>query len=59
MHQGVWDKSAKDCREIRGKVLGIVGYGHIGSQLSVLAESMGMKVLYYDIVSVLALGNSK
>jgi len=59
MHTGTWDKSAKDCREIRGKVIGIVGYGHIGSQLSVLAESMGMKVIYYDIVKVLALGNSK
>jgi D-3-phosphoglycerate dehydrogenase len=59
MHAGTWDKSAKSCHEIRGKTLGIVGYGHIGSQLSVLAESMGMKVIYYDIVKVLALGNSK
>jgi len=59
MHRGVWDKSAKDCHEIRGKILGIVGYGHIGSQLSVLAESMGMKVIYFDIVKVLALGNSR
>jgi len=59
MHRGIWDKSAKDCHEIRGKTLGIVGYGHIGSQLSVLAEAMGMKVIYYDIVTVLALGNSR
>jgi D-3-phosphoglycerate dehydrogenase len=59
MHHGCWDKSAKDCHEIRGKTLGIVGYGHIGSQLSVLSESMGMKVIYYDTAKVLALGNSR
>jgi len=59
MHQGGWDKSARDCHEIRGKTLGIVGYGHIGSQLSVMAEAMGMKVIYYDIVKVLGLGNSR
>jgi D-3-phosphoglycerate dehydrogenase len=59
MHKGVWDKSAKDCHEIRGKTLGIVGYGHIGSQLSVLAESLGMNVIFYDVISVLPLGNSK
>jgi D-3-phosphoglycerate dehydrogenase len=59
MHKGVWDKSAKDCHEIRGKTLGIVGYGHIGSQLSVLAESLGMIVIFYDVISVLPLGNSK
>jgi D-3-phosphoglycerate dehydrogenase len=59
MHKGVWDKSAKDCHEIRGKTLGIVGYGHIGSQLSVMAESLGMNVIFYDIISVLPLGNSK
>lgn len=44
MHKGTWNKSAKGCKEIRGKTLGIVGYGHIGSQLSVLAEGMGMQV---------------
>lgn len=59
MHAGTWDKSAKDCHEIRGKTLGIVGYGHIGSQLSVLSEAIGMKVIYYDVVKVLALGNSR
>jgi D-3-phosphoglycerate dehydrogenase len=59
MHKGVWDKSAKDCHEIRGKILGIVGYGHIGSQLSVLAESLGMQIIFYDTASVLSLGNSK
>src|SRR5690606_12274290 len=45
--------------EVRGKILGIVGYGHIGSQLSVLAESMGLQVLYYDIVKKLPLGNAR
>ena len=59
MHKGVWDKSAKDAFEVRGKKLGIVGYGNIGSQLSVLAESMGMDVYYYDMVEKLALGNAK
>jgi D-3-phosphoglycerate dehydrogenase len=58
MHKGTWNKSAKGCYEIRGKTLGIVGYGHIGSQLSVLAESMGMNVIYYDINPVMPLGNS-
>jgi D-3-phosphoglycerate dehydrogenase len=59
MHKGIWDKSAKDCHEIRGKTIGIIGYGHIGSQLSVLAESLGMNVIFYDIISVMPLGNSK
>lgn len=59
MHQGKWDKSAKNSYEIRGKKLGIIGYGNIGSQLSVLAESMGMEVYYYDIVEKLQLGNAK
>jgi len=59
MHKGIWDKSAKDCHEIRGKTIGIVGYGHIGSQLSVLAESLGMNVIFYDIISVMPLGNCK
>ena len=58
MHQGQWNKSAKNSFEIRGKTLGIVGYGNIGSQLSVLAESMGMKVFYYDLVEKLSLGNA-
>lgn len=57
MHKGVWNKSAKNSFEIRGKKLGIVGYGNIGAQLSVLAESMGMDVYYYDVVEKLALGN--
>lgn len=57
-HRGDWMKSADGSREIRGKVLGIVGYGHIGSQLSILAESLGMKVVFYDVVKKLPLGNA-
>ena len=59
MHQGKWQKSASNSYEIRGKKLGIVGYGNIGSQLSVLAEALGMEVYYYDLVEKLALGNVK
>lgn len=59
LHQGIWNKVSAKCWEIRGKTLGIVGYGHIGSQLSVLAESMGMSVIYYDVVPLMALGMSK
>lgn len=58
MHQGIWDKSAKGSYEVRGKKLGLIGYGNIGTQLSVLAESLGMKVLYYDIEERLSLGNA-
>ncbi|WP_207461953.1 phosphoglycerate dehydrogenase [Azospirillum sp. SYSU D00513] len=58
VHGGGWMKSAKDSYEIRGKTLGIVGYGHIGTQVSILAESMGMKVRYYDTQKKLALGNA-
>ena len=58
MHQGIWSKTASNSNEIRGKKLGIMGYGNIGSQLSVLAESMGMQVFYYDIEERLALGNA-
>lgn len=59
MHQGIWDKSANNSFEVRGKILGIIGYGNIGSQLSVLAEAMGMKVCFYDIGDKLALGNAR
>lgn len=59
LHRGVWDKSAEDSFEIRGKTLGIIGYGNIGSQLSVLAESLGMNVLFFDIAQKLPLGNAK
>lgn len=58
MHQGKWDKSATGSFEIRGKKLGIIGYGNIGSQLSVLAENMGLDVYYYDVIERLALGNA-
>ena len=57
-HRGEWLKSASSSYETRGKTLGIVGYGHIGSQLGVLAESLGMRVLYYDIENKLPLGNA-
>ncbi|MEL7472031.1 MAG: phosphoglycerate dehydrogenase [Planctomycetota bacterium] len=59
MHAGRWDKSASGAHEIRGRTLGIVGYGHIGSQVSVLAEAMGMRVLYHDLVPKLPLGNAQ
>ncbi len=59
MHQGIWDKSATGSNEIRGKTLGIIGYGNIGSQLSVLAESLGMNVLFYDVLEKLPLGGAK
>jgi D-3-phosphoglycerate dehydrogenase / 2-oxoglutarate reductase len=58
MHQGIWDKSAKGSFEVRGKKLGLIGYGNIGTQLSVIAESLGMKVLYYDTEERLSLGNA-
>jgi D-3-phosphoglycerate dehydrogenase len=58
MHRGVWDKSANGCLEIRGKTLGLVGYGNIGSQLSVLAESLGLNVIYYDLIERPSLGNA-
>lgn len=59
MHQGIWNKSSAQCFEVRGKTLGIVGYGNIGSQVSYLAEAFGMRVVYYDIISKLPLGNAK
>ncbi|MEO0513145.1 MAG: phosphoglycerate dehydrogenase [Planctomycetota bacterium] len=58
MHEGVWQKSAAGSHEIRGMTLGIVGYGHIGSQVSVLAEAMGLRVVFFDVVPKLALGNA-
>ncbi len=58
IHSGQWNKTAINSREIRGKNLGIIGYGNIGKQLSVLAEAMGMRVYYYDIDDQLALGNA-
>jgi D-3-phosphoglycerate dehydrogenase len=59
MHAGVWDKSAAGSHEVRGRTLGIVGYGNIGAQLSVLAEALGMTVYFYDIADKLAIGNAR
>jgi D-3-phosphoglycerate dehydrogenase len=59
VHEGKWNKVATNSYEIRGKTLGIVGYGHIGRQLGVLAESMGMRVIFYDIVAKLPMGNNQ
>lgn len=58
-HEGVWMKDAKGSYELRGKTLGIIGYGNIGSQVSVLAEAIGMKVLFYDVETKLPLGNAE
>ena len=58
-HQQIWMKSFNNSVEIRGKTLGIIGYGHIGTQVSILAESLGMNIVYYDIEKKLSLGNSK
>jgi D-3-phosphoglycerate dehydrogenase len=58
MHAGVWDKNAEGAHEIRGRTLGIIGYGNIGSQLSVVAEALGMNVIFYDSAEKLALGNA-
>jgi D-3-phosphoglycerate dehydrogenase len=58
-HIGEWVKSAEGSKEVRGKTLGIIGYGHIGSQVSVLAEAMGLKVIFFDTVKKLPLGNAR
>ena len=58
-HQKIWSKSFNNSVEVRGKTLGIIGYGHIGSQVSILAENLGMNIIYYDIEKKLSLGNSK
>ncbi len=58
-HRGKWVKTADGSREVRGKCLGIVGYGHIGTQIGLLAESVGMQVVYYDVEGKLALGNAR
>ncbi len=59
LHGGRWEKSAKGCMEVRRKTIGIVGYGHIGPQVGLLAESMGMRVVFHDIVKKLPLGNAR
>src|ERR1044071_9247718 len=58
-HRGEWIKTATGSREVRGKTLGIVGYGHIGTQVALLAESLGMQVVYYDVEAKLTLGNAR
>jgi D-3-phosphoglycerate dehydrogenase len=57
-HKGDWLKESKDCFEVRGKTLGIIGYGHIGTQVSILAEALGMHVIFYDVAPKLTLGNA-
>ncbi|KAI0815061.1 hypothetical protein BC629DRAFT_1279281 [Irpex lacteus] len=59
MRQGIWNKQSKGCWEVRGKTLGIVGYGHIGAQLSVLAEAFGMRVLFHDVINIMPLGSAR
>lgn len=59
LHGGKWEKSAKGCVEVRRKTIGIIGYGHIGPQVGLLAESLGMKVVFHDIVKKLPLGNAR
>ncbi|KAG6336104.1 hypothetical protein ID866_3001 [Astraeus odoratus] len=59
MRAGIWNKQSKGCWEVRGKTLGIVGYGHIGSQLSVLAEALGMRVIFYDVINIMPLGSAR
>lgn len=59
LHNGQWNKVSAHCWEVRGKTIGVVGYGHIGSQLSILAEALGMVVIFYDIVPVMPLGKAK
>ncbi|MEY4669189.1 MAG: phosphoglycerate dehydrogenase [Pseudomonadota bacterium] len=58
LHRGVWEKSAEGCVEVRNKTVGLIGYGHIGPQVGLLAESFGMKVYYYDVVGKLPFGNA-
>ena len=59
MHAGLWDKSAKGAHEVRGRTLGLIGYGNIGKQLSVLAEAIGMHVYFYDVRDELPMGNAR
>ncbi|KAF7339517.1 D-3-phosphoglycerate dehydrogenase [Mycena sanguinolenta] len=59
LRHGVWNKQSKGCWEVRGKTLGIVGYGHIGSQLSVLAEAFGIRVIFYDVLNIMPLGSAR
>jgi D-3-phosphoglycerate dehydrogenase len=59
VHAGIWNKASADCNEVRNKVLGIIGYGHIGRQLGVLAEALGIRVLFFDITARLPMGNNR
>ncbi|HEY0133491.1 MAG TPA: phosphoglycerate dehydrogenase [Nannocystis sp.] len=59
VHQGIWKKVSNGCFEVRGKTLGIIGYGHIGRQLGVLAEQLGLRVVFYDVASKLPMGNNR
>ncbi len=59
MRSGIWNKVAAGCREVRGKTLGVIGYGHIGSQLGVLAEALGLRVVFFDIQAKLPMGNNQ
>ncbi|KAH7913014.1 hypothetical protein BJ138DRAFT_1099837 [Hygrophoropsis aurantiaca] len=59
MREGIWNKQSKGCWEVRGKTLGIVGYGHIGSQLSVLAEAFGIRVIFFDVINIMPLGSAR
>ncbi|MCP9762074.1 phosphoglycerate dehydrogenase [Lacihabitans soyangensis] len=59
MHKGIWDKSANHSFEVRGKKLGMIGYGHIGTQLSVIGEALGMEIYFYDIVDKMPIGNAR
>jgi D-3-phosphoglycerate dehydrogenase / 2-oxoglutarate reductase len=59
VHQGVWNKISNGCFEVRGKTLGIIGYGHIGRQIGVLAEQLGLRVVFYDVASKLPMGNNR
>jgi len=59
VHDGQWRKVATDCHEVRGKTIGIIGYGHIGTQVGILAEAFGMRVIYYDVASKLPVGNQR
>ena len=59
LHLGIWDKTISGAVEVRGKTIGIVGYGHIGQQVGLMAESLGMQVLFYDIQKKLPLGNAR
>jgi D-3-phosphoglycerate dehydrogenase / 2-oxoglutarate reductase len=59
VHTGIWNKASADCNEVRNKVLGIIGYGHIGRQLGVIAEALGIRVLFFDITAKLPMGNNR